>query len=149
MMGVSQKSRYALRATFELAKRHGSGPIPSNEIAAKQAIPPRFLELILNQLVGGGIIQSRRGARGGYHLIGHPRDLTVGRLLRLTEGDVTPVDCELCGGGEDCPLAENCVFSELWNRAETAMLEVYDGTSFQDLVDQHRQKEAGYLDYSI
>ncbi len=150
MMSVSQKSRYALRATFELAKRFGQGPTSSSQIASIQSIPPRFLELILNQLVGGGVAQSRRGARGGYMLACAPRELTVGRLLRLTEGEVAPVDCEVCGGGADCPLGDHCVFAALWERAERAMLDVYDGTSFQDLIDQEQRMRQGYVaNYSI
>ena len=150
MMSVSQKSRYALRATFELARRYGSGPTASSEIAAVQAIPPRFLELILNQLVNAGIAQSRRGAHGGYHLQMLPRELTVGRVLRLTEGEMTPVDCELCGGGKECPLKDHCVFESLWNRATSAVLEIYDGTTFQDLLDEDRRLRHGFVsNYSI
>ena len=83
MMQVSQKTRYALRAVFELAKRYGQGPVRISDIAEKQAIPPRFLEGILNQLRQAGLLRSVRGARGGYELAEQPARLSVGDICLL------------------------------------------------------------------
>ena len=90
---VSQKCQYAIRATFELAKRHGQGPVKISEIAETQSIPVRFLEVILNQLRQGGFVQSRRGADGGYYLIRKADELMVGDIIQFIEGPLVPVAC--------------------------------------------------------
>ena len=77
-MFVSQKCQYTLRAMFELAKRRGAGPVTVAEIAQAQAIPPRFLEVILQGLRTAGRVQSQRGTGGGYVLAGPPDTVTVG-----------------------------------------------------------------------
>jgi Rrf2 family protein len=152
MMAISQKARYALRAMLELTKRRAieSGPTSANEIASQQAIPPRFLELILNQLGSAGIVQSRRGAQGGYLLAEDPRTLTVRKVLELVEGDLAPVDCELCGGGKDCPLVDHCVFAELWNDVARNVKDLYEQTTFADLLRREQELRKGaVLDYNI
>ena len=90
---VSQKCQYALRAVFELAKRHGRGPVRIGDVAKAQAIPPRFLEVILNQLKQAGFVESRRGNEGGYLLARAPERLTVGEIVRFVEGPIRPVTC--------------------------------------------------------
>ena len=90
-MLISQKDRYALRALFELAKRHGGRPIKVAEIAAAQAVPARFLEVILTELKQAGFVTSRRGRYGGYLLAREPADLTIGDgidTIALEGGDV-------------------------------------------------------------
>jgi len=138
-MNVSQKCQYALRALFELAKRLGEGLVPNGEIAAAQAIPPRFLELILGQLRQAGYIESRRGVHGGYMLAVRPEELSVGEVIRLIDGPTAPVKCIAGNGGGDCPLHGRCVFLGLWERANEAVSEVYDSTSFRDLLERERQ----------
>ena len=76
-MDVPQKTRYALRAIFELAKYYGQGPVKVINIANAQATPPRFLEVILNQLKRTGLVDSKRGKDGGYFLLRSPGKLTV------------------------------------------------------------------------
>ena len=76
-MMVSQKCQYALRATFELARRQGEGPIRIADLASAQAIPGKFLELILCDLKQGQFVESRRGRRGGYLLARPAAELPV------------------------------------------------------------------------
>ena len=80
-MLISQKSRYALRAILELAKRKSSGHTKIAEVARAQIIPPRFLEVILGQLKQGGFVESRRGSDGGYVLVRSPAGLTVSNVV--------------------------------------------------------------------
>lgn len=149
MIQVSRKSRYALRALFELARRYGEGPVHIEEIAGRQAIPPRFLAVILHQLKQGGLVQSVRGARGGYELARPPGDFTVGDMMRLTEGALAPTEC-VDDHPEGCPLYPDCVFLPMWRRAAEALVSVYDGTTFQDLLEQERQqREARSITYVI
>ena len=89
-MQVSQKCKYTLRALFELAKRQGDGPVSAAEIATAQALPPRFLELILHSLTKSGEVKSRRGIRGGYVLAVSPTAITVGDVVRLVDGSAAP-----------------------------------------------------------
>jgi Rrf2 family protein len=148
-MTVTLKCQYALRAVFELALARGTGPVKISNIAARQAIPPRFLEIILNELKQAGFVDSRRGSSGGYLLAQSPRKLAVGDVIRYVEGPIGPVQC-VSGDTSDCPLLRDCVFLPMWQRVQDAMSEVYDGTTFADLVDEKRRREQTYvLDYVI
>jgi Rrf2 family cysteine metabolism transcriptional repressor len=134
-MYVSQKCQYTLRALFELAKRRGSGPVPVAEIAEAQAIPPRFLELILQGLRSSGDVESRRGIHGGYVLARLPETITVGSIIRAVDGSLGPVKCVAGKGQDDCPLQGRCAFRGMWRRAQEAIEQVYDSTTLQDLLD--------------
>jgi Rrf2 family cysteine metabolism transcriptional repressor len=147
---VSQKCQYAIRATFELAKRQGNGPVKISEIAEAQAIPVRFLEVIMNQLRQGGFVQSRRGVDGGYFLIRQAEELTVGEIITFIEGPTVPVACLTDKGETQCSLHGNCVFIPMWKRVAKAASDVYDRTSFQDLVNDEKARHgAASLSYSI
>jgi Rrf2 family transcriptional regulator, cysteine metabolism repressor len=147
-MVVSQKCQYALRAVFELAKHkvQGGGPLKIADVAEAQAIPGRFLEVILGQLKQSGIVDSQRGSKGGYYLVGNPEQLTVGEVIRFVEGPIGPVSC-VSGKPKDmaCPLYQDCVFYPMWEKAREAISEIYDGTTFQDLVEQERQRAHEYV----
>lgn len=143
-MLVSQKCRYALRAIFELALRTGEGPVKIGEIAQAQAIPSRFLEVILGELKQGGFTRSQRGRKGGYVLAHEPAGLAVGQIIRFIEGPMGLVTCA-SGGQTHCPLRGGCVFLPMWDRVRDAMSDVYDTTTFQDLVDEHRRKQGKYV----
>jgi len=142
---VPQKCQYALRALFELARRDGDGLVKTAAIAKAQAIPARFLEVILSQLRRGGFVDSRRGSRGGYYLVRRPRDLTVGDVIQFMEGPIGPVECVVAGTNRECALYGDCVFLAMWRKVGEAISEVYDGTTFQDLVDQDRERAKRYV----
>ncbi len=144
-MNVSQKCQYALRALFELAKRSAHRPTTIGEVAQAQAIPPKFLELILGELRQGGCVESRRGAHGGYLLAVPPTALTVGEVIRLVDGPVGPVRCVAGRKQTDCPLYGECAFMGMWKRARDAVAEVYDGTTFQDLIDEELVSRSEYV----
>lgn len=147
---VSQKCQYAVRAVFELAKRYGGRPVKIAEIAQAQAIPGRFLEIILSQLKQTGFIESRRGMEGGYLLSRPPAEISVGDVIRFVEGPLYPVGC-MGDGAEKCALKEACVFMPMWRRVERAVAQIYEKTSFQDLIEEERRMQSGgYVDsYSI
>jgi Rrf2 family protein len=149
-MNLSQKCQYALRAVFELATRHGQGPVPVGQVAEQQDIPARFLELILVQLKQTGYIESRRGVQGGYILSLSPKQLSVGDVIRTIEGPLLPVK-----RSEEHPVKRtrppgDIAFSRLWTRAEKAVADVYDTTSFQDLIDTEKAAKSKYTaDFNI
>jgi Rrf2 family protein len=133
---LSQKCQYAIRSVFELAKRQGLGPVNVGEIAQAQAIPPRFLEVILVQLKQGGFVESRRGNVGGYLLRRKRDELTVGEVIRFVEGPLAPVGCIPSDSKVTCVLQGRCVFLPMWERAMKAASEVYDEITFEALVEQ-------------
>jgi Rrf2 family protein len=144
-MLISQKCQYAVRATFELAKRYGSGPVRIADVAEAQAIPVRFLEVILNQLKQGGFVVSQRGSRGGYVLARPPEELSVGEIIRFVEGPVGPVVCAMGQGKTDCPLYGGCVFLPMWERVREAVSGVYNETTFQSLVELDARRAEEYV----
>ncbi len=144
-MTVSQKCQYALRAVLELAKRSADSPTTVAEIAEVQAIPAKFLELILGELRQGGFVESRRGIHGGYLLAEAPKALAVGEIIRFIDGPLAPVRCVIDGKSANCPLNSNCALIGMWKRARDAVAEVYDGTTFQDLIDEERAACSKYV----
>lgn len=144
-MLISQKCQYALRAIFELAKREGDGPVKIADIAQAQAIPARFLEVILAQLKQAGFAQSQRGSRGGYRLARAPQEITIGHVIRFVEGPLGPVACAMGRTDNACPLHSHCVFLPMWEKVRQAVANVYDNTTFHDLVQQDARKGKTYV----
>jgi Rrf2 family protein len=138
MLVPPKKNQYALRAIFELAKHMDQGPVKISDIAEAQSIPLRFLEVILNQLKASGIVDSKRGFYGGYFLVKPPGQVSVGDVLRFLSRDLPRDDCIACVSPESCPFDSQCAFSSLWNRVKKAAFNIYDETSFQDLIDRER-----------
>lgn len=139
MFSTPKKHQYAIRAIFELAKHAGTGPIKISEIARAQSIPQRFLEVILNQLKGSGLLKSKRGFYGGYQLLVSPERITVGEIVRCLERDAGPVACMGCESEKSCPFYGRCAFAPLWNRTREAVFGVYDHTTFRDLLDNEQE----------
>ncbi len=133
MSKISQKCEYGLRVLLELTCRQGEGPISVTEIASRQSIPQRFLELIVKELREAGLVRSYRGAKGGYTLSADPAHLTVGQVIRLLDGPLHPMDCMACGGDRYCPLHGACVWDRIWLEAEKALSDVYDSITFEDI----------------
>ena len=138
MLVPQKKNQYALRAIYELARRYGEGPTKIATIATKQAIPVRFLEVILNQLKTSGLVQSKRGFQGGYFLLRPPQEVTVGDILRFMQRKSLSTTCLACVSKEGCPFGQNCVFVNLWEQVFQAVNRIYDGTSLQDLLDSEQ-----------
>ncbi|MHC1712966.1 MAG: Rrf2 family transcriptional regulator [Solidesulfovibrio sp.] len=149
-MAVTQKCQYALRALFELARHTGDGPMSAGHVAENQAIPKRFLEIILHQLRQGGFVDSQRGKDGGFYLARPATAITAGEVIRFMDGPISPVDCHR-DPGHHCPLRDACVFRGLWDEARLALEQVYDTRTLQHLVEEDRQRrgEVGGSHYVI
>jgi Rrf2 family protein len=144
-MAITQKSKYALRATLELALRFGHGPTSIGQIAKAQDIPARFLEAILAQLKRAGLVESRRGNEGGYVLARPPARISVGDVLRVVQDSLAEPDSAFGG-----PAAAQAVFSPIWATALQKASAVYDAASFQVLVERYRTVLGNAApDYSI
>src|SRR5579885_2598434 len=124
-MNISVKSEYALLAIFDLALQPPGQPVKIADIAKRQKIPQKFLELILASLKQGGFVQSRRGAEGGYLLARSADSLTVGEVLRFIEG-------AQASQGRLHRKAET-PFSSMWRQVDEAISSVIDRTSFAEL----------------
>ena len=144
---ISQKCKYALRAIFELALRDSPEPVKIQDIASAQAIPPRFLEIILSELKHGGFVQSRRGNNGGYMLARPANDIAVGEVIGFIQGaarqGVQP-------GRRRTDLMGDYIFSNLWQKVTNAVADIYNSTTFADLVQQELTQRKKYVpDYAI
>ena len=133
-MRISTKGRYALRLMLDLAQNHSDAPIRLKDVAARQGISEKYLEQIISILNRAGYVKSTRGAQGGYSLKKQPKEYTVGMILRLTEGSLAFVDC-VKDGVNACEKADGCVTAKLWKKMNTAVNQVVDGTTLQDLMD--------------
>lgn len=138
-MLVTQKKQYALRAIFELARQQGDEPVKTSTIAEAQAIPLRFLEVIMGQLKRAGLIDSKRGFFGGYTLTQPPDRIRVGDIFRMLDNEDKVETCMACASKGNCPFLGNCVFMELWDQAQRAMDTVYDQTTIQTLMDNDQR----------
>jgi len=137
-----KKNQYALRAIFELAKHQGQGPKKISEIAEIQAIPLRFLEVILSQLKGSGLVESKRGFYGGYLLTRPPDKISVGDVIRYMDkpaDSTSSTPCAACVSSTNCPFCGNCAFAPMWNQVNDAIFEIYDGTTIQDLMNNEKR----------
>ncbi len=136
-MNISVKGEYALQAMFDLAAQRPGEPVKIADVARRQNIPQKFLELILASLKQGGFVESRRGAEGGYLLARAPDAITVGEVLRYVE-----VARELKSRGK--ARAES-PFKELWRRVDAAISGVIDHITFADLVRAWDESQAQYV----
>ena len=140
-MQVTQKSLYALRAVFELAKCSDQGPKKIADIASAQAIPQRFLESILSQFKQVGFFESCRGNDGGYILIPSPNELAVGQVMEFIQGPVGPPGCLIDKSRVNaCSLRSGCIFMGMWKKIHDAILDVYNDTTFYDLMKQGKEQ---------
>lgn len=135
-MLITQKHKYALRAIFELARHYQrGGQVKLADIAEAQAIPLRFLEVIMAELKPSGLVASKRGYYGGYTLLRRPEDVSVGEIFRFLDDAQSRDRCNACDARENCPLHGECAFMPMWNRVQDAIYNVYDQTTIQDLLN--------------
>lgn len=133
-MKISTKGRYALRLIIELAKAPAGVPVRLRELAEKQEISEKYSEQIISLLRRGGIVLAKRGTQGGYDLAKDPKKITVGEVLRLTEGDLSPVPC-LENNGEPCERKNSCASYMLWSKLKDAIDSVVDNITIADLAE--------------
>ena len=132
---ISTRGRYALRLMVELAERDKEGFVPLNEIARRQGISIKYLEIILKALVQSGLLEGHRGKGGGYRLTRAPENYPIGEILELTEGSMSPVAC-LSPGAEACPNRENCRTLPMWKRFDGMVHDFFYGMTLKDLMEE-------------
>ncbi len=133
-MKISTKGRYALRMITDLAQHGDDACVSLRDIAERQNVSKKYLEQIVPLLSGSGIVKTTRGNRGGYALAKSPDELTVGDVLRATEGTIAPVSC-LEYQPNECPRAGECRTLFVWEGLYKAMLEYLDGITIKDIIE--------------
>lgn len=136
-MNLSVKSEYALQAIFDLASQPSGEPVKIADIARRQKIPQKFLELILASLKQGGFVESRRGADGGYMLARPAEAITVGEVIRFVEGAKNARSPGM--QRPDSP------FHDMWRRVDEAVSAIVDRTSFHELLRSWRESQNRYI----
>ena len=137
---ISTRGRYALRVMVDLAEQHAEDYVPLGEIAARQDISIKYLEIILKTLVQNGLLKGHRGKGGGYKLTRRPEEYSVGEILELTEGTVSMVAC-LSPGAEACPRSENCRTLPMWRRFDRMVHDFFFGMTLKDLMTETKKDE--------
>jgi len=133
-MKLSTQSRYGVRAIFDIAYHSEGLETQVKDISRRQGISQRYLEQIFQKLRKGGIVGSRRGPTGGYFLGKEPEDITLGEVIRITEGDINPVRCVNAEGSKQpCKRSGQCVTQTVWNEAGKRLKDYFDSITIKDL----------------
>ena len=141
-MMISTKGRYALRIMIDLAQHDGDMPVSVREIAQRQDISGKYMEQIISVLTRASLLRSVRGAQGGYHLAKAPEEITVGMILRATEGDLAPAECVL-DGAHHCDRRGACPSRTVFSKVYSAINEVIDGVTLLELMPEGNPAECG------
>ncbi len=130
---ISTRGRYALRVLVDLAEHPTGDYIPMKEVAARQNISLKYIGAIMPLLAKANLVEGVHGKGGGYRLHRGPEEITVGEILRLTEGSLAPVAC-LEKGAAPCPRAAGCLTLPMWTKLD-GMIETYlDSVTLKDLL---------------
>ena len=130
---VSTKGRYALRVMLDLAEHADEGFIPLKDIALRQEVSKKYLEIIVRDLVGGKLIRGSSGKGGGYRLCRRPQDYTVGEIIELTEGTLAPIACLAADAGK-CPRKDRCKTLPFWHEFDTMVHDFFYSRRLSDLL---------------
>ena len=132
-MNISVKGEYALQAVFDLATQKPGEPTRIADVARRQKIPQKFLELILASLKQGGFVESRRGAEGGYRLARPADQITVGQVIHFVEG------------ARKSKRSSQDAFADLWKRVDDSISAIVDHTSFAEIVRRWKESQKRYV----
>ena len=136
---LSKKSKYALKALTILAKEYGQGPVLISDIAQREEISRKFLEIILLELKNAGILQSRKGKGGGYSLGRPPRQISLGHVIRVLDGPLAPLPCVSktayvrC---RECRDERTCGIRMVMKQVRDATAQILDSTTLEDMLKQ-------------
>lgn len=134
---ISTRGRYALRVMIDIAEhRHSAAYIRLNEIVARQGISEKYLESILAELTRENLLRGVRGKGGGYQLTKDPQAYTVGSILRVTEGSLSPVAC-LKKGTPPCEKSATCKTLPLWQGLDETIQTYLDSVTLADLLTEN------------
>ena len=133
-MKLTTKGRYGLRAVIDLAIYAKEEPVSLAAVAERQNISISYLEQLIAKLKKAGIVQSTRGAQGGYSLAKEPEEISVGEILRVLEGNLNPVECSAVDGESECASSDFCVTKYVWKRISDSINETVDAILLSELM---------------
>lgn len=138
-MKISTKGRYALRMLLDLAEHGIDGFVPLKDIAQRQGISKKYLEQIVPILNKSDILKTNRGFQGGYMLAKSPDKYTVGEILRLTEGSLSPVSC-LDKTPIECEKSSECPTLPIWQGLNKVINDYLNSITLQNVLDKQREQ---------
>jgi Rrf2 family iron-sulfur cluster assembly transcriptional regulator len=141
-MKLSTKGIYGLRAMVDLAVHSGDAPVSLISIAKRQNISENYLEQIIAKMRKAGLVESQRGAGGGYIITQNFKDISVGDILKAIEGDLYLVDCpgtHNTNGKRECETSDLCVSKYVWDKVNTAINTTFESITLHELVMESKQ----------
>lgn len=138
-MRLSTKGRYGARLMLDLAVYYGNGPILLKDVAERQGISEKYLGHLVAPLKAAGLINSTRGAHGGYMLAREPREITLKEVIQTLEGSLSLVEC--VDTSRICQRVKSCVTRDIWEEASEKMMQVLEASTLEDMVNRQKQKE--------
>jgi len=131
---ISTKGRYAIRFMIDLAEQPEGVPIPLDDVARRQEISKKYLEIVVKLLVGGKMVKGTSGKGGGYRLLRKPEEYTVGEILKTTEGTLATIAC-LDADAETCPRKKECKTLPMWKKYDSMVHDFFYNITIADLVN--------------
>ncbi len=135
-MMISTKGRYALRVMLDLAEHGKENYVSLKDVAQRQNISMKYLEMIVAVLNKGNMVKSQRGKAGGYQLSKMPSEYTVGEIIQLTEKTLAPVMC-LEENADTCQRAGECVTLPLWKKLDSMINGYLNSVTLEDLLQRN------------
>ncbi len=145
-MMFSTKAEYGVRVMAHLAAHHGDGPVSLGAVAEAEGLPLAYLEHLIQRLRRAGLVESRRGAHGGYSLARAPEDMTMAQVVGALEGQIAPIDCISTGADGVLTCAREsdsdhvCPTKLLWTRVQNSIVQTLEGLPLSDLTRTSKSK---------
>lgn len=138
-MRFSAKGEYAVRAVIDIALFGDTAPVQVKEISRRQEIPERFLEQIMSSLKKSGLVESVRGAQGGYYLLKDQSNISLIDIIEAIEG---PLEIMKCTSGENirCKEVELCALREVWSDVKETIVDALNAVSLKDICERTKSK---------
>jgi Rrf2 family protein len=137
-MKLSTRGRYGVRLMLELALHYGEGPVLLKEIAERQGISEKYLWQLINPLKTTGLVNSLRGAHGGYILGKPPEAISLKAILQILEGSLCLVDC--VDNPSLCKRSLSCISRDIWGEASKNMQQTLEDTTLAAMVERQKEK---------
>lgn len=137
-MKVSTKGRYGLRSMIDLAINSANGHVALGSIAERQNISVNYLEQVFSTLRKAGLVKSVKGAQGGYVLGDNPSNITIGRILRTLEGDLSLVE-ELDSSLSKENSLQHCIKENVWDKMSESLNRIVDSITLEDMVNDYKK----------
>jgi len=144
-MKFSLKSEYAILALMDMGLNAEKGPVHVRAIAARRSIPLKFLEQVMSSLKKAGLVESIRGAQGGFMLARAPHEITLVEIVEAIEGPIALMDCVGEGKYRCKYITGGCALKDVWEDVKGAIKEVLRGKTVADLCAKSKEYESALM----